>query len=176
MPIYIAISKYGLNNFTLEILEYCSKNIAIEREQFYLDLLKPEYNILKKAGSRLGLKHSLLSKLKMSKSALGRFVSKETRLKLSESLKDRKLSESTREKIKSYKHTEKAKLKISLGNPRTKSVQILDIHTNTTTIFPTMTSASVYLNTTTATIGSYIKSQKLYKDKYLISVLSKNDN
>lgn len=174
MAICQAINKYGLNSFNLEILEYCSKDNVIEREQFYLDTSKPEYNILKIAGSRLGLKHSLLSRLKLSKSALGRIVSKETRLKLSESLIDRKLSELTKEKIRSYKHTEKAKSKISLGNPRTKSVQILDVHTNTTTIFPTMTSASVHLSTTTATIGSYIKSQKLYKDKFLISVLSKN--
>ena len=55
MAIYKAISKYGLNNFTLEILEYCSKDIVIEREQFYLDLLKPEYNILKKSWLKIGI-------------------------------------------------------------------------------------------------------------------------
>lgn len=37
MAIYQAISKYGLDNFTLEILEYCSKHATIEREQFYLE-------------------------------------------------------------------------------------------------------------------------------------------
>lgn len=31
---------------------------AIQREQYYLDLLKPDYNILKTAGSFLGFKHS----------------------------------------------------------------------------------------------------------------------
>ena len=48
MAIYQAISKYGLENFTLETLEYCCKDATIEREQFYLDKLQPEYNLLKK--------------------------------------------------------------------------------------------------------------------------------
>ena len=44
----------------------CEINILIEREQYYLDLLKPEYNILKIAGSMLGFKHSEATKIKMS--------------------------------------------------------------------------------------------------------------
>jgi len=53
-----ALLKYGHKSFTLEILEYCSIEKVIEREQYYLDLLKPEYNILKIAGSSLGYKHT----------------------------------------------------------------------------------------------------------------------
>ncbi len=44
----------------------CEINVLIEREQYYLDLLKPEYNILKIAGSMLGFKHSEATKIKMS--------------------------------------------------------------------------------------------------------------
>lgn len=59
MPIHKALLKYGYSNFTLEILEYCdSKSAVISREQYYIDVLKPEYNILKVAGSTLGFKHS----------------------------------------------------------------------------------------------------------------------
>ena len=58
MPIYNALLKYGYSRFNLEILEYCEPSEAVLREQYYLDLLKPEYNILKKAGSLLGFKHS----------------------------------------------------------------------------------------------------------------------
>jgi group I intron endonuclease len=47
--IYKALVKYGYSSFKLEILENCEPNILIEREQYYLDLLNPEYNILKKA-------------------------------------------------------------------------------------------------------------------------------
>lgn len=129
--------------------------------------------MLKKAGSSFGHKHSLFVKNKISKSTLGRLVSKETRLKRSEALSGRKLSESTKEKIRSYKHSEEAKVKIGLGNPRTRSVQITDLHTKEITFFSTMTLAASHLNTTTATIGKYIKSQKPYKGKYLISSFSK---
>lgn len=87
MAIYQAISKYGLDKFTLEILEYCNKDVTIERVQFYLDKIQPEYNLLKKAGSIFGFKHNLLSLNKMSDSALGRIVSEETRLKKVKHLK-----------------------------------------------------------------------------------------
>ena len=53
-------------NLCLDILEYCDINILIEREQYYLDLLKPEYNILKVAGNRLGSKQSEVTKIKIS--------------------------------------------------------------------------------------------------------------
>ena len=45
MTIYKAILKYGHTNFKLEILEYCDSNVVLLREQYYIDLLKPEYNI-----------------------------------------------------------------------------------------------------------------------------------
>lgn len=65
MAIYQAIHKHGLQEFKLEILEYCDKIVTLEREQFYLDKLKPEYNLLKKAGSPFGFRHTLLSRKKM---------------------------------------------------------------------------------------------------------------
>lgn len=46
-----AILKYGYSNFTLTILEYCDKANLTAREQYYLDNLKPVYNILKIAGA-----------------------------------------------------------------------------------------------------------------------------
>lgn len=48
--IYKALLENGYKNFTLEILEYCDKNNLIEREQYYIDLIKPEYNIQSIAG------------------------------------------------------------------------------------------------------------------------------
>jgi len=53
-----AILKYKIFNFKLDILEYCNKDVLIAREQYYLDLLNPEYNILKLAGSTFGRKLS----------------------------------------------------------------------------------------------------------------------
>jgi len=81
--IYQAILKYGHINFTLEILEYCNKQESIKREQYYLDLLKPEYNILAIAGSPLGRKLSLETRIKLSKSKLGTNHSEETKALMS---------------------------------------------------------------------------------------------
>jgi hypothetical protein len=50
----------------LNILEYCDISTVIEREQYYLHNLKPEYNILEIAGSPLGRKHTEVTKLKLS--------------------------------------------------------------------------------------------------------------
>jgi group I intron endonuclease len=56
--IYFALLKYGSSNFKLDILEYCEPKELLVREQHYLTLYSPEYNILKTAGSNLGFKHS----------------------------------------------------------------------------------------------------------------------
>lgn len=45
-----ALLKYGYAGFRLEILEYCPISIVLDREQFFIDKLNPEYNILKIAG------------------------------------------------------------------------------------------------------------------------------
>ena len=78
------------SNFKLEILEYCEKSIVREKEIYYINLLKPEYNILNNAGlgythSEEGLKrrsvyrHSNLTKIRISNAA---FLRKENQGKL----------------------------------------------------------------------------------------------
>jgi len=63
--IYSSIIKNGIYNFLLEILIYCSPEECIFLEQKLINLLKPEYNILKIAGSSLGFKHSEETRAKM---------------------------------------------------------------------------------------------------------------
>ena len=58
MTIYKAILKYSYKKFKLEILEYCDSNVVLLREQYYIDMLKPKYNILSTADSILGCKHT----------------------------------------------------------------------------------------------------------------------
>ena len=45
MLISKALIKYGYSNFSLEILEYCDSSKAVSREQYYIDLLKPDDNL-----------------------------------------------------------------------------------------------------------------------------------
>lgn len=72
--IYKAILKNGYCNFSLEIFEYCEPINIIETEQYYIDLLKPEYNILKIAGSLFGFNHSEETRNKLIPAKLGKKV------------------------------------------------------------------------------------------------------
>lgn len=64
---YTAINKYGHSSFILGILEYCHPSCLTARKNFYLEKLKPEYNILKLAYNCLGFKHSLDCLIKIRK-------------------------------------------------------------------------------------------------------------
>lgn len=70
--IYYAFLNYEYSDFYLEILEYCDKQDIVNKEQYYIDLFKPEYNILKYARSSLGFKHSAATKNLMRMAKLGK--------------------------------------------------------------------------------------------------------
>ena len=63
-----AMKKYGLENFSLGILEICDKNpkTCLDLEQKWIDCFKPDYNVLTIAGNSSGYKHSIenINKLK----------------------------------------------------------------------------------------------------------------
>lgn len=115
-------NKYGENDLVFTIIEYCSPNMLIEREQFYLDTTNPYFNVCKTAGScfgvrykrskevclrmglskmgnknLLGFKFSEESKEKMRKSHLGVKHSQETRDKMSKAMKGIKKPPFTKE-------------------------------------------------------------------------------
>jgi group I intron endonuclease len=107
--------KHGYSKFKLEILEYCDQDSAVEREQYYIDLLNPEYNILKVAGSLFGYKHTPESlekmreialnrsdetKAKLREAALGKTHTEETKIKLRNAILGIKRSEETKEKLR----------------------------------------------------------------------------
>lgn len=58
LPIVRAILKYGMGNFALLILDFTDKENTLVKEQFWLDKLKPDYNILTLADNSAGFKHS----------------------------------------------------------------------------------------------------------------------
>jgi hypothetical protein len=67
MYICRALLKHGYPNFSLTILEYCEPSKYLEREDYYFQLLKPEYNTAKKPGSPMsGRTHSDESKKRIS--------------------------------------------------------------------------------------------------------------
>lgn len=169
-----ALLKYGHKNFTLEIIEYCPKIKLIEREQLYLDSLKPEYNILKFAYSMLGYKHTsntiALLKLKrvseqhkkiLSLVHTNKIVSAESRDKLSVAIKNYRknnfLSAST------------------LANIRMKTlaregvaVTVLNIKTSEYREFTNQTEASLFVGITRQGVYNAIKRGNIVKGIYLI--------
>jgi len=95
-----AYNKYGSENFEFSILEDVVDNDKLlEREQFYIDTLNPEYNIRKIAENNFGLKHSQESKNKISNSGKGKTRSGQTKQRISEALQGRILSQEHRDNL-----------------------------------------------------------------------------
>jgi group I intron endonuclease len=72
MYICRSLLKHGYPNFSLTILEYCEPSKCLEREGYYFQLLKPEYNTAKKPGAPMsGRTHSDESRQIMSDAKIG---------------------------------------------------------------------------------------------------------
>ena len=76
-------NKYGKADLQFAILEFCEKEMLIVKEQIYINILKPTFNICKIAGSWLGIKHSKETKQKISIANTGQTHSKEVKQKMS---------------------------------------------------------------------------------------------
>jgi group I intron endonuclease len=87
--IYRALLKYGYSSFKLDILEYCDLVVVIEKEQYYLDNLKLEYNTLKVARYLPGFKHSAATIDRISAAKLVRDRDEAIKLKLSSNMQAR---------------------------------------------------------------------------------------
>jgi group I intron endonuclease len=77
------------SNFSFQILEECQPDRCIEREQFYIDILQPEYNICPIAGSPLGRLATEVARRRISESKrgekhpnYGKHLSEETKRKI----------------------------------------------------------------------------------------------
>jgi group I intron endonuclease len=64
-------NKYGKNDLVFSILIKCEKPQLLQFEQYYLDFYHPTFNIAIKAGSRLGLKASEETIIRISKGHIG---------------------------------------------------------------------------------------------------------
>lgn len=148
--IYKSLLKYGYSGFRLEILEYCSYNVLIQREQFYFDVFNPEYNILKIAGSPLGYRHSEASKKLISLATSNREVSESTR--------------DIKRNVLLGKKLDKERLaKMHLSNTLRQSVLLTNTDTGEIKEFSSMTDAGVYLGISRVTIRKYLLSNISYK-------------
>jgi group I intron endonuclease len=95
-------NKYGEKVFKFFLIEECPKDQLIIREQWYLDTLKPYYNICTIVEGRWGLFHEESTKIKI-KESITKFHnevghSEETKSKIAKTLTGRKQSPETIEK------------------------------------------------------------------------------
>ena len=70
------VNKYGILDLLFLIVEHCPREKLIYSEQFYINALKPYFNINQIAGSRLNSHHSPGTRLKMRQSAKSCFLRK----------------------------------------------------------------------------------------------------
>lgn len=96
-----AMKKYGLENFSLAILDFCEKDSlsCLNLEQKWIDTYNPSYNVLKVAGSSSGFKHKISTILKLKElfkkenhPKYGSISSNETKKAISDGIKNFYLS------------------------------------------------------------------------------------
>lgn len=171
-PIHNALLKYGFDNFTLEILEYCESGInPVTREQYYFSKLKPEYNILEQAGSSLGYKHTAATleffkndrkineetRKNLSSAATGRVLTEEDKKKISDARKGITLSAETRSKISA----------VAVAH-RGVAVKVKNINTDIEVEFASLTDAAKYIGVSRPAVKKYCDTGKLIQGIYLV--------
>jgi hypothetical protein len=142
MGICRALLKYGYSNFQFEILEYCECSKCLEREDYYLNLLNPEYNVSRKAGAPMyGRLHSEESKKKKYRKQL------------------KKKGENHHFCIGRPKGAGKA----------AKMLEVFDIDTRVTTLYESISAAGRALSIPQRCIYTYFSRNQLkpYRGKYV---------
>lgn len=127
------VNKHGIESIEFEILEIVYPNELIEKEQYYIDLFTPDFNISKKAYSTMGVPCSDEKKENIRKALIGRKATPEaveanrlgqlkrlpptdeTRKNISEGLMGRKVSVESRIKNLNSQKTRKEILCVTTG-------------------------------------------------------------
>jgi len=115
-----AFKKHGEDSFIFFPLEFCPPEKCVEQEQFWMNLVKPEYNISPTAGSTLGVKQTDETKRKQGNLSRERWKNPDYRKKVS---KSRQITNATPEykKIQSIRTTDRWK------NPEYRKQRLEDL-------------------------------------------------
>jgi group I intron endonuclease len=153
MHICNSLFKNGYSVFSLEILEYCSVEILLEREKYYIDLLLPEYNVSKEPTSpMLGRIHSEETRANMSAAALGR------------TFDDTSLAKMSTAKFGNTHSNSK-------NHPNSIKLEVTDLEKNISTIFNSIGEAARALNIAQSVISGYLirNQKKPYRGRFLFT-------
>ena len=195
MIINKALLKHGYSKFKLEILEYCNAKEVAKREQFYMNALDLEYNVLKTAYSSLGYKHTkdslvkinkTLAKLNKNKSISVKVTNLETNVSheytsLTDAAKNLNTNKTTLKKYilssKPLKGIYKLESNLSISNydsnylnhPNSIEIEVTDLELNTLTNYTSIHSAARALSIGHNTISNFFKRNqtKPYKGRFI---------
>lgn len=165
-----AYAKYGILNLRFEVIARCPAEYVLKLEQFFIDALKPYYNICKVAGNSRGVKRSEEYKKNMSMVRTGSKMPAEAVEKLrlrmlgntyTKGLKrSSEVIEKTRLKQLGSKRSAETKEKISVANSgRTISKEHRDILANSRIKYEYVIS-DIHNNTTTTTTNLRLFAQR----------------
>jgi group I intron endonuclease len=154
-----SLYKYGMDNFEFRILEFVdldsNDNLRINLfslEQAYLDAAKPEYNILKFAGSNRGHKLSTETRTRMSNAKKLQYSLKPSSRKGSRVDDETRLLMSNNNKIAKKVYVYKATSKLEL------------LH-----VFDSIKQACATLNYYPARFVNYITNKQILDNKFIVS-------
>ena len=118
-----AQNKYGEDVFEFEVLGLWEPEFLVSMEQWWINMLAPEYNIAPVAGNTLGVKHTDESRANMSAAQRGRVFTEDHKANLSAAQIGRKHTAKTKAKLSAamagnthaigYKHTKESLAKQS---------------------------------------------------------------
>ena len=173
-------------------MKYCDKKSVIEREQYYIDLFKPYYNICPIAGSSLGRVINPETRIILRNASLRRLFNKSNYTSLREftikSIENKLLINKFKIKrlngrflilldsinnVKESKVSLDTRMKILVSTKRKQTVLVTDTHTSITTTYLSSRRAAFALNASNFIIRNRLNglTTKLYKKRYFIKGL-----
>lgn len=121
-----AIKKYGIHNFTFNIIVFDSIENILNLENFYINLYKPAYNILLSAFNSLGYKH-----LEETKTKIKLNYSNERKEKIGSLNRNKTLSENTKSLISQsmkFRHDSKLVNLEKFKQSKSKPTSVYDLN------------------------------------------------
>ena len=199
MVINKALLKYGYSKFKLDILEYSNVKELVNREQHYMNLLSPEYNVLNKAYSSLGYKHTKnslvkvrnnLNKLNLNKSIKVKITNLQTNVFkeypfITEAAINLNTNKTTLKEYifnsKIYKGIYKLESNLSpsnfdsnyLNHPNSKKIKVIDLELDTINYYDSIRAAAIALNIGYSSIAIYLKrnQKSSYKGRFIFNFI-----
>ena len=169
-----AVNKYGLSEFAFLVLEIVPQKdkidstLLLNREDYYLETLKPEYNIAPIASNSLGWKHSEESLAKMREN-----YSEERRQQVANINKGKTLSEETRELIRKSALLRKSmssetRMKCAVN---VQPVTIINLDGTNIMNFVSIKEASIAISCNEKTIRRALNGNGIVKKNYIVKVI-----